>query len=53
VYAEREAVVRAHVAAAAMFLPVARDLLGADHPAALEDGCWATLAEHLGISRPA
>jgi hypothetical protein len=52
VYAEREAVVRAHVAAAAMFLPVARDLLGADHPAALEDACWATLAEHLGISRP-
>lgn len=53
VYADREAVVRAHVAAAAMFLPVARDLLGSDHPTALEDACWATLQEHLGISRPA
>ena len=53
VYADREAVVRAHVSVAAMFLPVARGLLGADHPVALEDACWATLAQHLGISRPA
>jgi hypothetical protein len=52
VYADREAVVRAHVSAAAMFLPVARDLLGRDHPVALEDACWAALAEHLGVNRP-
>ena len=53
VYAERGAVVRAHVAAAAMFLPVARDLLGADHPRALEDACWAHLHDRLGVDRPA
>jgi len=53
VYAERSAVVRAHVSAAAMFLPVARDLLGPDHPTALEDACWAHLARHLDVERPA
>lgn len=52
VYAERQAVVRAHVAAAAMFLPVARDLLGADFPAELERACWAHLEQRLGVSRP-
>lgn len=52
VYAEREAVVRAHVSSAAMFVPVARELLGPDYPVALEDACWANLREHLGVSRP-
>ena len=53
VYAERGAVVRAHVAAAGMFLPVARDLLGSDHPRTLEDACWAHLQDRLGGDRPA
>ena len=53
VYAERGAVVRAHVAAAGMFLPVARDLLGSDHPRALEDACWTHLHDRLGVERPA
>ena len=53
VYAERRAVVRAHVAAAGMFLPVARDLLGSDHPRTLEDACWAHLQDRLGVERPA
>ena len=53
VYADRDAVIRAHVSAAAMFLPVARDLLGADHPQALEDACWAHLHDRLAVTRPA
>ena len=52
VYAERSAVVRAHLSAAAMFLPVARDLLGADHPHDLEKACWAYLHRHLGVEQP-
>ena len=53
VYAERSAVVRAHLSCAAMFLPVARDLLGPDHPHELEKACWAHLGDHLGVSAPA
>ena len=52
VYAERAAVIRAHTSAAAMFLPVARDLLGSDHPAALESACWAHLHDRLGVDAP-
>ncbi|MGZ4437475.1 MAG: hypothetical protein ACXVWU_03260 [Nocardioides sp.] len=52
VYAERSAVVRAHTSAAAMFLPVARDLLGSDYPHALEKACWAHLGDRLGVSAP-
>ncbi len=51
-YAEQGAVVRAHLACAAMFLPVARDLLGPDHPHELEAACWAHLHAHLGVERP-
>ena len=49
VYADRGAVVRAHLSCAAMFLPVARDLLGPDHPRELEAACWEHLRLHLGV----
>jgi hypothetical protein len=47
VYAERGTVVRLHLACAAMFLPVARDLLGQEYPFALETACRAHLRAHL------
>jgi predicted nucleotidyltransferase len=47
VYAEPAAVVRLHLACAAMFLPVARDLLGEGYPFDLEAACWAHLRAHL------
>jgi len=53
VYAEEGAVLRAHLAVAALFLPVARDLLGDDYPDALEAACWSHLAGRLGVERPA
>ncbi len=53
VYAERGAVVRAHLSCAAMFLPVARELLGGEHPAALEQACWDYLRAELGVEPPA
>ncbi len=53
VYAERAAVIRSHLSCAAMFLPVARDLLGPDHPHDLERACWAHLRTHLGVAAPA
>ena len=53
VYAERAAVVRLHVACAAMFLPVARELLGDGYPFDLEAACWSHLRAHLGSDVPA
>lgn len=53
VYADRAAVIRAHLSCAAMFLPVARDLLGPDHPHELEKACFAYLREQLGVEPPA
>jgi hypothetical protein len=52
VYADRAAVIRAHLSCAAMFLPVARDLLGPDHPHELEKACWDYLRERLGVEPP-
>jgi len=52
VYADEGAVVAAHLSAAALFLPVARELLGPDHPDDLETACWDHLARHLGVERP-
>lgn len=52
VYAERGAVVRLHLACAAMFLPVARDLLGEAYPFELEAACWAHLRAHLATDLP-
>ncbi len=52
VHADRGAVIRAHLSCAAMFLPVARDLLGPDHPDALERACWEHLGRHLGVEPP-
>jgi Nucleotidyltransferase domain len=52
VYADRAAVIRAHVSCAAMFLPVARDLLGPDHPHALEKACWQHLQAELDVEPP-
>ncbi|MGH3445885.1 MAG: hypothetical protein ACRDPB_10965, partial [Nocardioidaceae bacterium] len=49
-YAERDAVIRLHLACAAIFLPAARELLGADYPAQLEQACWAHLRERLGVA---
>jgi len=49
VYAERGSVVRLHLACAAMFLPVARELLGEAYPFALEAACWAHLRAHLPV----
>ena len=47
VYVDRASVVRAHLSCAAMFLPVARDLLGDAHPCDLEVACWEHLRRHL------
>lgn len=52
VYAERGAVVRAHLSCAGMFLPVARELLGPDHPVALERACWDYLRRELDLEPP-
>jgi hypothetical protein len=49
VYADREAVIRAHVSAAQMFLPTAREMLGVDHPSSLEAACRTHLRERLGV----
>lgn len=49
VYAERGSVIRLHLACAAMFLPVARDLLGESYPFDLEDACRQHLHAHLGV----
>ena len=48
-YAERGSVVRLHLACAGMFLPVARELLGAAYPFELEAACWAHLRAHLPV----
>ncbi|QNN52247.1 nucleotidyltransferase domain-containing protein [Nocardioides mesophilus] len=53
VWAERGAVVRAHLAVAAIFLPAARDLLGPDHPVELEAACREHLHRQLGLDLPA
>jgi hypothetical protein len=53
VYADRAAVIRAHLSYAAMFLPIARDLLGPDHPQDLEKACWDYLQTQLGVEAPA
>jgi predicted nucleotidyltransferase len=52
VYADRGAVVRLHLACAAMFLPVARELLGDGYPFDLEAACWSHLRAHLGTDVP-
>lgn len=48
VHAERTAVIRLHLACASMFLPVARELLGAAYPHRLELACHEHLRRHLG-----
>jgi hypothetical protein len=53
VHAEESVVIAAHPAVAALFLPVARELLGPDHPDDLETACWDHLARQLGVERPA
>ncbi len=52
VYAERSAVIRAHLSLASVFLPVARDLLGPDFPYDQEKACWAYLQSELGVDPP-
>ena len=47
---ERSAVVEAHLACARLFLPVARQLLGAAYPAELEKACLEHLHTHLGLT---
>ncbi|HET7387564.1 MAG TPA: nucleotidyltransferase domain-containing protein [Nocardioidaceae bacterium] len=49
-YAERDAVIRAHLACAAIFLPAAHEMLGADFPTDLERACWAHLRGHLDLT---
>jgi hypothetical protein len=52
IVAEREAAVRAHVACAELFLPVARKmaaLVGTPWPAALERACFGYLRRELGL----
>jgi len=49
---ERSAVVEAHLACARLFLPVARQLLGAAYPAELEKACLEHLYTHLGLTLP-
>ena len=46
---ERSSVVAAHLACARMFLPVARQMLGASYPAELEAACLEHLRTHLGL----
>jgi predicted nucleotidyltransferase len=53
VYADRPAAIRSHLACAAMFLPVARELLGDEYPTELEAACWEHLHDRLGVSPPA
>jgi hypothetical protein len=51
-FADREAAVRLHLACAAMFLPVARELLGDAFPAELEAACWRHLRDALDVEPP-
>ncbi|MFT3964677.1 MAG: nucleotidyltransferase domain-containing protein [Sphingobium sp.] len=56
VQAERQALIDAHLAAAAIFLPHARHLAGKWHvpwPHAFEDAAWRHIERTLGIARPA
>lgn len=51
VHADRDSAIELHLACAHLFLPVARELLGADYPQKLEDACRDHLELELGIPR--
>lgn len=51
VRADRDSAVALHLASAAMFLPVAEQMLGSAYPAAMEQACWEHLETSLGIDR--
>jgi hypothetical protein len=51
-YADLDAAVRLHIACAAMFLPVARDLLRGDYPARLDEACRIHLRAELSLELP-
>lgn len=51
VRADRDSAIALHLASAAMFLPVAEEMLGADYPAAMERACWERLEATIGVDR--
>lgn len=48
-YADRDSAIALHLECARLFLPVARSMLGAEHPDRLERACWEYLEGELGL----